>query len=136
MSSPSVQGRLPRTSPLPHSYDPLRPPTLSTSPSDTLQDSNAKIDVSASKGQQSSTQTKSTPWATHPADPPKLKETIRDLQRFLKALPFPLINITPAILARVVSRAFASQGLMPTDIVSLFDVRTPTGLTLHVLPGL
>lgn len=57
-------------------------------------------------------------WATKPGDSPKLRETIRDLQRFLVALPFPIIKITPIVVARIVCRALATQGVMPTNVVS------------------
>jgi hypothetical protein len=58
-------------------------------------------------------------WATKAGDSPKLRDTIRDLQRFLTALPFPLIKITPVVIARVICKVLATQGVMPTNIVSV-----------------
>lgn len=57
-------------------------------------------------------------WAVKPGDSPKLRDTIRDLQRFLTALPFPLIKITPVVIARIICRLLATQGVMPTNVVS------------------
>lgn len=59
-------------------------------------------------------------WATRSGDSQRLKNTLRDLHRFLVALPFPLIKVTPTILARAICRVLASQRLMPTNIA--FDV--------------
>jgi hypothetical protein len=56
-------------------------------------------------------------WATKPGDSARLRDTIRDLQRFLTALPFPLIKITPVVIARIICRLLATQGVMPTNIV-------------------
>lgn len=57
-------------------------------------------------------------WATRPNDSQRLKNTIRDLHRFLTGLPFPLIRITPTLVARAICKVLASQRLMPTNIVS------------------
>ncbi|UZJ52167.1 hypothetical protein CBS101457_001487 [Exobasidium rhododendri] len=59
-------------------------------------------------------------WATKSKDSVRLRETLRDLERFLTALPFPLIKITPVVVARIVCRALATQGVMPTNVA--FDI--------------
>lgn len=61
-------------------------------------------------------------WATKPGDSQRLHDTIRDLQRFLTALPFPLIKITPVVIARIICRLLATQGVMPTNVVSAQSV--------------
>lgn len=124
--SAAPTGRAPRQKPAPDPADPPLPPPVATKISSTIANQNGDNQSQQQKTTQGgvaedprgtlpSSQATSQ-WATHAKDSPKLKETIRDLQRFLNALPFPVINITPTIAARIVSRALASQNVMPTAV--------------------
>ncbi|KAN0059865.1 Glycerol-3-phosphate/dihydroxyacetone phosphate acyltransferase [Thecaphora frezii] len=57
---------------------------------------------------------------SRPGDSPKLTATLRDFDRFLRSLPLPLHRFVPAILARLICRAFRAHNLMASNLA--FDL--------------
>lgn len=120
---PTSLGRLPRKAPSPASTDPAIPAPLATNISATIDKQSVRGNKAELSGDPDKTLPSSKPasqWAIKSSDKPKLKATIRDFQRFLQALPFPVIKITPQFFARILCRGLASQNVMPTDMA--FDV--------------
>lgn len=137
---PSPQSRTPRKPPTPATTDPPLPtplqtksekqeesqikiPPKSSQPSKPLQPAKTLDAIATLANAPNSTGTTANSkkvWATKSTDSPRLKETIRDLQRFLIGLPFPLIKLTPTIVARAICRVMATQGVMPTNVA--FDI--------------